>query len=324
MLTIEFSAGDVARIRFALSSLWEAISAFHVVQGADGHTALLPWIRRNGPAIRSMLGPDSLLAGLVPSGPRYSPDFLTPPSRTLDPDLREELSRVLATPHDLVRSELDFMQVPRTAPVQEMYDDPDAGLRRFAREITLLWDTFLASEWPRMRAVLEAEVFHRARRFTEEGAEGLLNGLHEWIGWRDDTLSVAREWCMGADIGAGSGVLLIPVVFVWPAVRTVASGDNPQIAYPPRGVATLWETTRVVPDALAAVVGRTRAQLLVALDAPASTTELAQRVGVSAAGVSQHLKVLRDAGLVTPHRAGHKVLNLRTAAADTLLAAVPG
>ncbi|GLZ80665.1 transcriptional regulator [Actinorhabdospora filicis] len=324
MLTIEFSAGDVARIRFALSCLWEAMSAFHVVQGPDGHTALLPWIRRNGPAMRAMLGEGSLLAGLIPSGPRYTPDFLTPPSFTLNPDIREELTRVLATPHEQVRAEIELLTVPRTPAVQAMYDDPDAGLRRFAREMTLLWDTFLAPEWPRMKAVLDAEVFHRARRFTEEGAEGLLNGLHEWIGWRDETLSVAREWCLSADIAAGSGVLLVPAVFVWPAVRTVASGVNPQIAYPPRGVATLWEAPHEAPDALAAVLGRTRAQLLVELDAPASTTELAKRVGVSAAGVSQHLKVLRDAGLVTPHRAGHKVLNLRTAAADTLLAAVPG
>ncbi|MFE9956602.1 hypothetical protein [Micromonospora sp. NPDC005299] len=33
----------------------------------------------------------------------------------------------------------------------------------------------MARNWPRIRAVLDAEVFHRARRFAEDGAAGLLN-----------------------------------------------------------------------------------------------------------------------------------------------------
>ncbi|GLW12926.1 hypothetical protein Misp01_80540 [Microtetraspora sp. NBRC 13810] len=39
--------------------------------------------------------------------------------------------------------------------------------------------------------------------------------------------------------------------------------------------------------------------------------------------MSQHLTVLRDAGLVTAHRAGRSVLYARTAVADSLLAAAP-
>ncbi|WP_347681491.1 hypothetical protein [Plantactinospora sp. B24E8] len=40
---------------------------------------------------------------------------------------------------------------------------------------------------------------------------------------------------------------------------------------------------------------------------------------MSAGGVSQHLAVLRAAGLVTTQRDGRKVLNLRTTVADALL-----
>jgi len=44
---------------------------------------------------------------------------------------------------------------------------------------------------------------------------------------------------------------------------------------------------------------------------------LASRLGVSSAAVSQHLRVLRDADLVVPHKRGYYVhyrLNLRTLA----------
>ena len=50
------------------------------------------------------------------------------------------------------------------------------------------------------------------------------------------------------------------------------------------------------------------------------TTELAHRCGLSAPGASQHLTALRDAGLVTAHRAGRSVLYARTSVADALLA----
>ncbi len=74
-------------------------------------------------------------------------------------------------------------------------------------------------------------------------------------------------------------------------------------------------------DAIAAVLGRSRTLLLAELAAPASTTELARRTGISAAGVSQHLAALRGAGMVSAHRAGRSVLYARTAVAESLLAA---
>ncbi|WP_334618132.1 hypothetical protein [Micromonospora sp. CPCC 206061] len=58
------------------------------------------------------------------------------------------------------------------------------------------------------------------------------------------------------------------------------------MAYPARGVATLWEPRRENTDALGAVLGRGRIRLLVELDTPSSTTELAGRTGMTAGGVS--------------------------------------
>ncbi|MFE2167564.1 ArsR/SmtB family transcription factor [Streptomyces sp. NPDC059447] len=52
----------------------------------------------------------------------------------------------------------------------------------------------------------------------------------------------------------------------------------------------------------------------------APVTELARRAGLSPSGVSQYLTALRDAGLVSAHRAGRSVLYARTSVADSLLA----
>ena len=94
---------------------------------------------------------------------------------------------------------------------------------------------------------------------------------------------------------------------------------QPMLAYPASGVATLWETSPAAPpNALAALIGRRRAQLLTALASPISTTELSRRMGVTPGAVSQHLGVLRACGLVTGHRVGRRVLYTRTPSGDAL------
>lgn len=62
-------------------------------------------------------------------------------------------------------------------------------------------------------------------------------------------------------------------------------------------------------ESLAALADPTRRVLFEALrDGPASVTDLAQRVPVSRPAVSQHLKVLHDAGLVTVRAEGTRRL----------------
>ena len=50
-----------------------------------------------------------------------------------------------------------------------------------------------------------------------------------------------------------------------------------------------------------------------------ATSDLARRLGASAAGVNEHLGVLRRAGLVRTARDGRRVLYSRTPTGDALL-----
>jgi DNA-binding transcriptional ArsR family regulator len=82
----------------------------------------------------------------------------------------------------------------------------------------------------------------------------------------------------------------------------------------------IWTPDERRDDALESLLGRRRAQVLLELDRPASTLELAQRMGVSPGSVSGHLTTLRRAGLVMRRREGRRVVYARTATGDDLRA----
>lgn len=312
MVAIGLSAGAVARIRFAVSCLWEVVAAVRVLRDPGRHAVHLPWVKRVAPPR------DTLLWELIPREPGYLPDFLTPPPPGLTADLETELVRLAETPPAVVRNHLELYGA-HTPRIGQLHADPASGLARLATEITEFWAVALAPHWPRIQLLLDAEIFARARSLAEDGTAGLLNDLHEQVRWEGGTLSVTKRSCTAADVPDGSGLVLVPSVFVWPSVLSIFAGDLPQLAYPARGIATLWEPRGEGTAALGAVLGRGRTRLLAELGAPASTTELAQRTGMTAGGVSQHLAALRAAGLVAAHRQGRSVLNVRTPLAEALL-----
>jgi hypothetical protein len=191
-------------------------------------------------------------------------------------------------------------------------------MRRLADTLGDYWRLAVEPHWPRIRALLESDLAHRARRLTAGGQEALFGDLHPAVRWREQRLSVESDYDAVLPL-RGSGMLLVPSGFAWQRPASITEKPwQPTLIYPARGIAMLWEPGDAAPEGLAALVGRTRANLLVALDAPRSTTELAERVGVTAGGASQHLSVLRGAGLVTGRRAGRSVLYVRTPLADSL------
>ncbi|WP_405365085.1 DUF5937 family protein [Kitasatospora sp. NBC_00039] len=324
MLELEFTARDLARTRFALSPLWEVVASVRILRNPDEHRLYRPWSDRVRPRLAAAGLDRSLLADLVPDPPRAIPIFVAPPPATPLSDLKVELAVLRATPAERVRSGLGGKRAPRSARIDALLEDPHRGLAELAELVEEYWEIALAPYWPRMRSLLEGDVLHRARLLAEGGADRLLNDLDPAVAWDADTLRIRHR--LGGGGGpqrlGGHGLLLVPSVFAWPRVFSVtAPAWQPTLRYPPRGIATLWERRTAVAQPLAAVLGRTRAQLLAELDLPASTTDLARRTGITAGGVSQHLTALRTAGLVDAHRTGRYVLYTRTEAAEVLLAA---
>jgi DNA-binding transcriptional ArsR family regulator len=73
---------------------------------------------------------------------------------------------------------------------------------------------------------------------------------------------------------------------------------------------------------LGVVLGRTRASALRALRDSCSTTELADRLGISVSSASQHATALRAAGLIRTERHGQAVRHSLTALGRALLSGV--
>nr|WP_101392090.1 helix-turn-helix domain-containing protein [Streptomyces sp. TLI_146] len=320
-----FSANDLAQVRFAISPMWEVAPSFRLLTAAAAHPVHRPWVEQVRPRLLAAGLDRGWLAELVgPSG--YVPDFLTPAPTGPAPTPTAEWDAILASPADRVRHDLDHLarhQGHLGPRLSSLRADPASRLAKVTQELETYWELALAPYWARIRAVLDADIFHRARTVAEHGAGHLFNDLHTSVSWDDNTLRLLHRKRNMPRHSAGAGLLLIPSAFTGPGLRTqVRLPDPPQLAYPARGVGTLWETRPANGvSALTPVLGRSRTLLLTELETPASTTELAHRTGLSPAGVSQYLTALRNAGLVSAHRVGRSVLYARTIAAEVLLEA---
>ncbi|WP_418957932.1 DUF5937 family protein [Streptomyces tritici] len=325
---LSFSAADLAQTRFAVSPMWEVVTSYRTLRSEADPGPHRRWAAQVRPRLVEAGLDRGWLAALIPAE-GFIADFLNPTPGSPFPTLDTELDAIArsTTPAQLGH-DLDLLAAARPdgrlAPrLRVLREAPEAGLEKIVAEIRAYWELALAPYWARLRDLLEADIFHRARQVAEHGSAHVLNELHETVRWDSGGLRLVRRHCSLSRDETGAGLLLVPSAFTWPRVHTRSvPPEPPQLAYPARGIGTLWEPRATgAVDAVAAVLGKSRTLLLTELDTPASTTQLARHSGLSAAGVSQHLTALRDAGLVTAHRAGRSVLYARTAVADALLTA---
>ena len=319
MIRYRFGQDDVLRTRFAVSPLFEATASVAALRDPAGHSLHLRWIR----TARGLLGDTdlSMLDALVSDRGRYTPDFIAPPPESPLPDVHAEIERVGRTPAAQVRREIGQLAGggPVAAPLQPLVEDPRRGLRVLVEQLRRYWALAIEPFWERIRATLEDDIAHRARLLTAGGPIEVFGDLHPQARWADRALLVDRPHEAEVDLG-GRGLQLVPSVFIWPTVGTLLDPPwQPALIYPPRGIGLLWEPEHRDDGVLAELLGARRARILALLDREASTTALARRLHASPAGVSEHLGVLRRAGLVRGRRDGRTVLYARTAAGDALL-----
>ena len=182
------------------------------------------------------------------------------------------------------------------------------------------WQAVITPHWPRLQALLRADIACRLEELADGGVGSLLRNLHPSVRYDGSTLRIVKYYDGDADL-SGRGLLRVPCAFAWPdvIVRT-AEPSVPTVSYSPRGIGTLWEPhAEPAGSALAGILGRTRAALLSQLDLPMSTTQLATALALSAPALSAHLHALRRAGLVGSRRDGRAVLYARTALGDSLV-----
>ncbi|WP_455583873.1 ArsR/SmtB family transcription factor [Kitasatospora cineracea] len=159
---------------------------------------------------------------------------------------------------------------------------------------------------------MESDLAHRARTLAEHGAAGLFTAISDRLTWDEGILAVLRNRPRPdavSDIPInGRRLLFTPSCFVDGVSTTISPHAPPHVVHTARGLVVLAENAApTVPRSLERLLGRPRARLLALLAEPATTTELAQRLGVTPPAVNQHLAVLTTAGLVDRTRYGRHV-----------------
>jgi DNA-binding MarR family transcriptional regulator len=318
---------DLLRCRFALSPLWETVAAVRTLADPRRQAYHLPWWRQVRLRVDTA-GMAPLFALLPRSG--YTPDFLTPPPPGPLIDIDSELERVAATPIEQVTAELerslngperDVTPLPPGL-AAHLRSDPARTLAELTEILRRCWEQLIAAQWPQLRDLLEADIAARSRQLAAGGLHRLLTDLHTSIQWHEGAIHIAGPHQITQTLG-GQGLLLLPSAFIWPALTLLIQPPwQPTLIYPARGIAELWNPAPTPsPQALQRLIGRTRSHLLTNLNEPTSTSALARTHTLSPATVSGHLIALRDAGLITSHRAGRIVYYQRTALGIALSAA---
>lgn len=313
-LTLVFGRDDPARVRFGISPLWETMAALRLLLEPQRRRYHLPWLE----AVRQdldRLDPAPLLALSPLRG--WTPDFLAPAPAGPGTDVAAQLALVRATPVAQVAGEIrrSLTERPEPAPAAawRLLDDPEATRSRLADLLEQSWNALIAPHWPRLRDLLRADVAYRSQVLADYGLERVLDDLHPQARWTGRGMEIAwpgqRRYRLG-----GTGLLLMPSVFAWPGVAVVIDPPaRPALVYPARGIAELWVPAPTGhSQALARLLGGTRAALLESLAEPASTQTLARRHALAPSTVSAHLAALRDARLITGQRQRHTVLYRQT------------
>ncbi len=326
MLRIHFDDRDLARVQIAAEPdpLWETVLAMHhVVPPGRGVPVYGAWRARARRELgeRGLNRAAGLIGTLAPSDARYFPDFLTPDAAR--DGLAAGLEALRDTPR--VRLTAESARAGLAARLPRWTGALATGSRQpldeLAAAIQEVHRAVIAPEWTGAAATVDCDRGGRTRMLCRGGVDGMLNTFRPALRWEPPVLHVDYPRDRDLRLG-GRGLRLIPSHFCWRRPIALADPGLPPVLVYPVEHATDWvpATTRSChPQALSALLGRTRARILAALDAPATTGELARRLRVSAPSASEHVSALREANLARSRRDGGSVIHALTPLGTALL-----
>ena len=323
MLRIDVGPGDLAATRFAVAPLTELGALLREVgrSRATVHQSgsLRRWSRRYGQVAGSLDA--RLIRALDPPG-RWGVDFIAPPPVAgLAESVDIALATVRATAPPVAIAQIEAalnLQADIDPDVRAILQGPDA-VDRIVGALDVLWHALIAPDWPLLRSIAERDVAYRGKKLVEGGWVEAMKELHPNVGWEPGNVVIRHQPDQEVQL-SGSGLLLVPSVFAHPGLMVFTDPPwHPTLVYPARGSAALWQTRPRTPQALEKLLGRGRARILLQLQDPASTTQLAHITDYAAGNVSEHLKILQEAGLIQGSRAGRSVLYRHTALATALI-----
>jgi DNA-binding transcriptional ArsR family regulator len=327
MYRLHLTGDDLTRIRLApgMGPFSETALAAESLRNPAPGLAFSRWRR----SLRGRLGPHVRLLAHVfpPGGAGLDLPTLAGPTNTFD----EGLDRLVGVSLATLRAELEWLgtKYPLTPWAKALPDREPGPRRELAAVLADFYTVAVRPHWPRIERHLKAEHAARTRWMAEGGLDRLLTRLcPSHVRWRPPVLEVQTPLAADADIQLhGRALVLVPSLFVGatPYLNFDLAEDasTVRLVYPTVGDLTaarqLWLPGRHGSDDLAALLGRTRSSVLETVGEGCGTGELARRLGVSAAAVSQHTAVLRANGLIATRRDGATVWHMLTPLGTALL-----
>ena len=322
MIVLRLGAESLAHVRFAVSPLTETMRSVHALDDPGSRAIHLPWVTATREAVAGLdLAP---LRALVP-GDVYTPDFTSPPPAGPLVELEDELAAMLAVPPEQVAAEVarTYRGRPMPPALEPFVTRPERAVAGLADLVRAYWDAALAPALaadprapPGRRPAPRAHAGRRRRRppVRRHGPGDRVDGRR--VAHPQARRGVARprrprpalraERLRLAARGRGRRPRLAADGGLSRARHRDAVGPGPT----GRPAGARWRSSgRAAPPCSPPSTSRGRR--------PTSR----RRLGVSAGGVSQHLSVLRAAGLVHGQRAGRSVLYMRSPAGDQVVEA---
>ncbi|NLU67954.1 DUF5937 family protein [Streptomyces sp. HNM0574] len=212
---------------------------------------------------------------------------------------------------------------PRQAQFAVRLMDEPGTVRKWIRR--LLEDceqAFFRDLWQRTRVQLAADARHKTELLQHKGLAEALSSASAALSVEEplpddprrrvvvDKLTQGRTTAVDPALPGGPGLTFLPTALGWPHLLALyAPGWRPVVTYPVVG-AELPQPVELdlMRRRMEALSHPQRMRLCLSLArAPYTTGELANTFGLTAPEVSRHLKVMKEAGLVTTRRRGRYV-----------------
>ena len=171
--------------------------------------------------------------------------------------------------------------------------------------------------------VLLTEIKQQSLFLQQHGFTSLVNHLQiDRMFWRQNQLVIVKPFEETISLTDQDTILLVPSYFIWPHLIVDHFSHGIALCYG----ALNKPTTKVSPDHIASIFNAlsdvTRLEIMKYLaNQPSTTQALGQILMMSDSTISHHLKLLKDAGLVTTTKKGKFVLYSPTKVVNEL---VPG
>lgn len=194
---------------------------------------------------------------------------------------------------------------------QGLRNGATAQLDGLAAALRTYHDVLIGPHWNRIGQRLDADRNASVAQLVAGGAERLLSGFGPVMRWRAPVLEV--DYPVNREVHLdGRGLLLVPSFFCHLTPVSLADDDLPPVLVYPIDPDPDWMRSPDQDRHLVALLGRTRAAVLRSAAHGSSTSQIARRLRVSPASVSEHVGVLRDSGLLASRRQGRSVVHCLT------------